>query len=173
LEVLDVAAMAAGVPGLRAGVGAVTLCRAGGVGAATGGDNGAVAMVFGGALCAADCDFGSERLSFFPVVLAACLSAAFFAVDLSLDFLAAGFSAVLPAVLSAPFLAAGFSFASVAAGLAGLAVSADAKGPNATIRLAASAVDRRKRASKKGFTAVLRRRIVQEKSDLAVVDGND
>ena len=47
---LDVAAMAAGGPDLRAGVGAVSFCRADGAGAATGGDSAAPALSRPGAV---------------------------------------------------------------------------------------------------------------------------
>ena len=158
---VDVAAMAAGVPDLRTGVGAVTRCRAGGAGAATVGDSGAPALsrpgavageggvVFGTTSRATGREFGSGGLPFAAVLSdgfsAACFGAGLSVVGLAADFsgLAAGFSAdFLPAGFSAACLAAGFAFAWVAAGFSGLSVSANAESPSASVRPAASTVDR-------------------------------
>src|SRR5215472_7749434 len=137
LDVLDVAATAAGGPNLRAGVGAVTRCRTGGAGAATGDDSGVVevcrpgavagegGVVFGTTLCATGREFGCGGLSFAVVLsdglsaacLGAGLSVAGLAVDFSLAGLAVDFSlAGLAAGFSAVFFAAGFSVACLVAG---------------------------------------------------------
>ncbi len=177
-EVLAVAAMAGGGPDLRAGVGAVTRCRTGGAGLATGGESGAptsrpgavageAGVVFGTTLCATVRAVGSGGLPF--AVFSPGFSAACFAVGLSAACLAVDFSVAVVAGLAADFSVAGlavgfsvdffdFSAAFFAAGFTvvwaavDLSVSASAESPSASVRLAAntvdSAVDRRGDARK-------------------------